>query len=145
LLADTKSEADRVRTSAQRQVDELNKQKESVAAHLAQISQLLGGQMPGIADALKPKPAPAVQAPAPKAVTSAPPAGNGAPAAAAPVTKVVAASAAPTRSASPDAPAGQHAAPGRPDSQPSAGGAGVAKQSANAKSSKADDEEWWTE
>jgi hypothetical protein len=61
------------------------------------------------------------------------------------VTKVVAASAAPTRSASPDAPAGQHAAPGRPDSQPSAGAAGVAKQSANAKSSKADDEEWWTE
>ena len=79
LLADTKSEADRVRTAAQRHVDELNKQKESVAAHLAQISQLLGGQMPGLADALTNRPAaPAVQQAAPKAVTSAPPSGNGA-------------------------------------------------------------------
>ena len=49
LLADTKAEAERHRSAAQRHVDELNKQKESVAAHLAQISQLLGGQMPGIA------------------------------------------------------------------------------------------------
>jgi hypothetical protein len=138
-----------VRTAAQRHVDELNKQKESVAAHLTQISQLLGGQMPGIADALKPKPA--VQAQAPRAV-AAPPSGNGgnggngAPQAAAPKappTAQQAAPAAPPRTS--EVPAGQHAAPGRPDSQPSAG-AGVAKQSANAKSGgKGDDDEWWTE
>jgi hypothetical protein len=53
LLADTKSEADRVRTAAQRHVDDLNKQKDSVAAHLSKISQLLGNQVPGLADALK--------------------------------------------------------------------------------------------
>src|SRR5262249_54965195 len=71
LLADTKAEAERVRTAAQRHVDDLNKQKDSVAAHLAQISQLLGTQMPGLADALK-QPQAAVAAPATKAVTAGP-------------------------------------------------------------------------
>ena len=54
LLSDTKAEAERQLSAAQRQVDELNKQKENTAAHLAQISQLLGGQLPGMRDALKP-------------------------------------------------------------------------------------------
>ncbi len=54
LLADTKSEIERHRASAQREVDELSKQKESISSHLAQISQLLGTQMGGLADALKP-------------------------------------------------------------------------------------------
>jgi vacuolar-type H+-ATPase subunit H len=78
LLAETKSEAERQRTSAQRHVDDLNKQKESVAAHLAQISQLLGTQMPGLSDALKPAPAvPAVASSPARAVTAAPaPAGG---------------------------------------------------------------------
>jgi hypothetical protein len=64
LLADTKSEADWARTAAQRHVDDLNKQKDSVAAHLAQISQLLGNKVPGLADALKlsaSAPAPAIK------------------------------------------------------------------------------------
>ena len=65
-----------IRSLAQRQVDELNKQKESVGAHLAQISQLLGAQMPGLADVLKTSPPQqqAVSAPAAKAVTAGPPA-----------------------------------------------------------------------
>ena len=46
LLADTKSEIERHRASAQREVDDLSKQKESISSHLAQISQLLGTQMP---------------------------------------------------------------------------------------------------
>jgi hypothetical protein len=117
-----------VRTSAQRQVDELNKQKESVAAHLSQISQLLGGQM-NLADALKPSPA--VQAPPAKAVT-APPTGNGSPAQKATV-------AAPVR---PSAPGGQHAAPARPDAPTQAA---PTKQSASAKADNADEQEWWTE
>ena len=54
-------------------MDDLNKQKESVAAHLAQISQLLGTQMPGLSDALKPAPAvPAVASSPARAVTAAP-------------------------------------------------------------------------
>src|SRR6185369_16151715 len=55
LMADTKSEIERHRAGAQREVDELTKQKESISTHLAQISQLLGTQMPGLADALKPR------------------------------------------------------------------------------------------
>ncbi len=90
--------------------------------------------MPGLADAFAPKPAPAVQAPPTRAVTAAPPSGNGSPAAAA--TKATVA-AAPGRS---EAPAGQHAAPGRPDA-PTA----TVKQSASAKAAKGDEQEWWQE
>jgi hypothetical protein len=54
-------------------VDELNKQKESVGAHLAQISQLLGASMPGLVDVLQSTPPqPAVAPPAAKAVTVGP-------------------------------------------------------------------------
>jgi hypothetical protein len=111
-----------VRNNAQRQVDELNKQKESVGAHLAQISQLLGGTMPGLADVLKasPQPQPAVApapAPAPaRAVTAGPAEAEPVPAAAA-------------------APARHSAPPAAPE---------AAKASANGKPGEGEDE-WWTE
>src|SRR5262249_47492258 len=79
LLADTRSEIERHRAAAQREVDELSKQKESISTHLAQISQLLGTQMPGLADALKPPARPAVAAAAPKAVAPPPAAPQPAP------------------------------------------------------------------
>lgn len=61
-----------MRTAAQRHVDELSKQKKSIAAHLAQISQLLGASMPGLVDVPQSSPAqqPAVAAPAATAITA---------------------------------------------------------------------------
>ena len=75
LMADTKNELERHRAVAQREVDDLTRQKESISSHLAQISQLLGTQMPGLSEALKPQSRGAVapQA-APKAVAGPPPA-----------------------------------------------------------------------
>jgi len=106
-----------VRNSAQRQVDDLNKQKESVGAHLAQISQLLGGTMPGIAEALKPSsPQQAVASSPARAVTAGPAAEAAQVSAAAPV---------------------RHAAAPAPADAP-------AKASANGKQGEGDDE-WWTE
>ena len=46
LLAETKADAERRRAAAQRDVDELTRQKDSIATHLAQVRQLLGGQLP---------------------------------------------------------------------------------------------------
>jgi cell division septum initiation protein DivIVA len=57
LLAATRSAAERERAIAQRFVDELNEQKEGVAADLALISELLGAQMPRLSAALKRAPA----------------------------------------------------------------------------------------
>ncbi|HYA52209.1 MAG TPA: hypothetical protein VEG33_13660, partial [Streptosporangiaceae bacterium] len=114
---------ERHRAAAQREVDELSKQKESISTHLAQISQLLGTQMPGLADALKPNARPAVAAAAPKAVAP-PPA---APAQAAPGQTQSQAQAQPAPAAS-QAPAG-----------------GAPKQPVPAKAAKSNDEEWWTE
>jgi len=111
------------RASAQREVDELSKQKESISTHLAQISQLLGTQMPGLADALKQPARPAVAAAAPKAVAPPPPA---APAHATP---------------SQGQPTQAQQAPAA--SQAPAGGA--PKQPVPAKAAKSNDEEWWTE
>jgi len=48
LLAETKADAERRRAAAQREVDELTRQKDSIATHLAQVRQLLGGQLPGM-------------------------------------------------------------------------------------------------
>ena len=60
---------------AQREVDDLTRQKESISSHLAQISQLLGTQMPGLSEALKPQSRAAVGSQAaPKAVAGPPPA-----------------------------------------------------------------------
>jgi hypothetical protein len=47
LLTEVKADAERRRAAAQRQVDELTRQKDSIASHLAQVCQLLGGQLPG--------------------------------------------------------------------------------------------------
>jgi hypothetical protein len=84
LLSETKADADRRRVASQREVDELTRQKDNITTHLAQVRQLLGGQL-GIQlppmDAAMTAPAPvkpAVESPPP--VASAPvsrPAGNG--------------------------------------------------------------------
>ena len=63
MLAETKADAERRRAAAQREVDELTRQKDSIATHLAQVRQLLGGQLPGMGAN------PAMQAPAPKPAT----------------------------------------------------------------------------
>ena len=48
MLAETKADAERRRAAAQREFEELTRQKDSIAIHLAQVRQLLGGQMPGM-------------------------------------------------------------------------------------------------
>ena len=53
LLAEAEAEAERQHATTKRHVDDLKKQKESVAEDLALVSQLLGAQMPRIAAALK--------------------------------------------------------------------------------------------
>jgi len=121
-MADTKSEIDRHRAAAQREVDDLTRQKESISTHLAQISQLLGGQMPGLSEALKPaqQTRHAVGAPAPKAVAApAPPAPREEP-----------------------RPAQAQSAPANSGGQAPAG---AQKQPVSAKAAKANDDEWWTE
>jgi hypothetical protein len=57
LLTAAKAEAERQRTAAQRYVDDLNEQKKGVTEDLAQVSQVLGAQMPRLAAALKRSPA----------------------------------------------------------------------------------------
>jgi uncharacterized membrane protein len=109
---------ERHRAAAQREVDDLTRQKESISTHLAQISQLLGTQMPGLSEALKPAQSRGAVAPAaPKAVAGPPPP-------------------APRQEARPPAQAPQAQA------QPPANGP---KQPVSAKSAKSNDEEWWTE
>jgi len=153
-MADTKAEIERHRAGAQREVDELTKQKESISSHLAQISQLLGTQMPGLADALKPRqavgtgqkavgPAPAQAAPGqagpPQAAPAAPPR-NGGSTQAAPATQVSqaapAAGQAAPRQQTQAAPAQQATQAGQPP---------AAKQPVSAKAKASNDEEWWTE
>jgi hypothetical protein len=124
-------------------VDDLNKQKESVAAHLAQISQLLGNQMTGLGAAMQPaQAAPAVSASPAKAVTAAP-ANGGSQAAPAPAPS-------PRQNGpSGQAPGGQAPggqAPGGQGAGGRSGGAPSAKQSVSAKSAKSgDNEDWWTD
>src|SRR5579875_3054099 len=67
--------------TAQREVDELTRQRDNITSHLAQVRQLLGGQlgvpMPGMdpSPAVTPPPAkPAIADNAPPAVTAAAPA-----------------------------------------------------------------------
>ena len=90
-----------------------------MGAHLAQISQLLGGSMPGLADVLKPSASqPAVAPPATRAVTSGRPNEP---------TQYQPAAAAPSARHSASAPAD-----------------GSAKAAANGKQAEGEDE-WWTE
>src|SRR5262249_58659723 len=71
LRAEPRPEADRHANAAQRRVDEANKQYETVQAHLAQISQLLGPSAATLSSA----PAPALAGP--RAAVAAAPATNG--------------------------------------------------------------------
>jgi hypothetical protein len=48
LLAEVKADSERRRAAAQREVDELTRQKDPIASHLAQVRQLMGGQLPGM-------------------------------------------------------------------------------------------------
>ena len=62
LMSETKTEAERRRVAAQREVDELTRQKDNISTHLAQVRQLLGGQlgvqMPAMPDPAVPRPRP---------------------------------------------------------------------------------------
>ena len=44
MLAETRADAERRRVASQREVDELTRQKDSIASHLVQVRQLLGGR-----------------------------------------------------------------------------------------------------
>ena len=59
LLAEVKADAERRRAVARREVDELTRQQDSIVSHLAQMRQLLVGQLPGTdaGQAAQPKPA----------------------------------------------------------------------------------------
>ncbi|HTQ94303.1 MAG TPA: hypothetical protein VMK84_32905, partial [Streptosporangiaceae bacterium] len=153
--AETKADAERRRAAAQREVDELTRQKDSIATHLAQVRQLLGGQLPGM-DA-------AVQAPAAKPAIAAEPAPAAPPTQVAPAAPAAPAGAprngnggsvAPT-TVQPAQQSGHAAtqvtqvspAPTAAQQRPANGGAPApaqagAKQAANGKE---DDEDWWTE
>ena len=134
LLAETKADAERRRAAAQREVDDLTRQKDSIATHLAQVRQLLGGQLPGMDAA-------AMQAPAPKPAIAAEPAPAGVPrngngGSVAPTTVQSAQQSG--HQATQVSPAQQRPANGAPPPATQAS----AKQSANGKE---DDEDWWTD
>jgi hypothetical protein len=46
LIADTKTELERHRAAAQREVDELNRQKDAITASLEQLRRLISGHAP---------------------------------------------------------------------------------------------------
>jgi hypothetical protein len=145
MLAETKADAERRRATAQRDVDELTRQKDSIASHLAQVRQLLGGQLPmdAAVTAMQPKPAiaadpgpgtPSGSVSAPRNGTSTPPA----PTTVQPVPSGQSAAHQPTQ-VSP-APAQAQPRPGNGGSPATAQAS--TKQAANGKE---DDEDWWTE
>ena len=59
LLTEVKADSERRRAATQREVDELTRQQDSIASHLAQVRQLLVGQLPGTdaVQAAQPRPA----------------------------------------------------------------------------------------
>jgi len=130
MMSEAKTEAERRRVTSQREVEELTRQKDNISSHLAQVRQLLGGQLgvpmpPSMDPAVSAPPAkPAITEPAPAPA----PAGNGggapgvAPAA--------------VRQAGNGAPAAPAAQAPRP------AGNGVA---AKPEGKPEDDENWWTE
>jgi hypothetical protein len=140
-------------------VDELTRQKDSIATHLAQVRQLLGGQLPGMdAAAMQAPPAkPAIAAdPAP----AAPPAPVAPPTQAAPVAPATAprngngGSVGPTtvqpaqQSGHQSTQATQVSPAATAAQQRPANGGAPAPAQAGAKQSpngKEDDEDWWTE
>jgi hypothetical protein len=141
MLAETKADAERRRAAAQHEVDDLTRQKDSIASHLAQVRQLLGGQLPGMdaaAQALQPKQAIAADpGPAPRNGNS----GGAAPTTVQPIPQAAhqatQVSQPPTQAQRPAAAAGAGATNG---GAPAA--AQATKQAANGKE---DDEDWWTE
>jgi len=141
LLAETKTDAERRRAAAQREVDELTRQKDSIATHLAQVRQLLGGQLPMDAAMQAPAPKPAIAAdPVPSAP---PPPHNGAAVPPAP-TMAQPAQPGPAVTQVSSAPTQVHQRPTNGGSlapSPAAAQAS-AKQRANGKD---DDDDWWTE
>src|SRR6266567_171738 len=56
LLTEVKTDAERRRAAGRREVDDLTRQQDSIVGHLAQVRQLLVGQLPGT-DAAQAKPA----------------------------------------------------------------------------------------
>ncbi|HEY1819666.1 MAG TPA: cellulose-binding protein, partial [Trebonia sp.] len=75
-ISEAKSEAERRRLTAQREVEELTRQKDNITTHLAQVRQLLGGQL-GIQ--MPPMEAAVAPAPVQPAVESAPVGSSAAP------------------------------------------------------------------
>jgi len=138
LLAETKADAERRRAAAQREVDDLTRQKDGIASHLAQVRQLLGGQMAGMAgmdsamQAAPPKPAIAADPGAPRNGNSG----------AAPTTvqPVQSAGGHQATQVSP-APTQAQRSAGGPANGGAPAGTQATKQAANGK----DDEDWWTE
>ena len=47
LLTEVKTDAERRRAAGRREVDDLTRQQDSIVGHLAQVRQLLVGQLPG--------------------------------------------------------------------------------------------------
>ena len=136
LMTEARTEAERRRVTAQREVDELTRQKDNIASHLAQVRQLLGGQLGAVPNvpnmdpsvgAPQAKPAIAESAPKPAPAGNPAPAAAAAPAAARPTGNGTATAQAPRPQASNGAPAPTAAAP----AQKAAG--------------KENDEDWWTE
>jgi len=138
-MTEARTEAERRRVTAQREVDELTRQKDNIASHLAQVRQLLGGQLGAVPNvpnmdpsvgAPQAKPAIAESAPAPKPAPAPAPA-------TAPATAAAPAAARPTGNgtATAQAPRPQgNGAPAPTVAAPAQKGAG-----------KENDEDWWTE
>jgi hypothetical protein len=143
LLTEARTDAERRRVTAQREVDELTRQKDNIGSHLAQVRQLLGGQLggqmptmdPSVAAPPQPKPAIAESAPAAQAA----PAGNPKPAPTAAAPTVAAAAPAAARQGGNGAATAQAA-------RPAAGnGAPAAAPAPKAEGKPENDEDWWTE
>jgi hypothetical protein len=138
MLAETKADAERRRAAAQREVDDLTRQKDSIASHLAQVRQLLGGQVPDMAGA-----AAALQQPKPISPDPVPPR-NGASGGAAPTTVQPVQSSASATQVSPAATQASRATNGSTNGGTN-GGAPAGAATKQAASGKEDDEDWWTE
>jgi hypothetical protein len=146
FINEAKNDAERRRVTAQREVDELTRQKDNISAHLAQVRQLLGGQfgvsIPGM------EAAQASVSSAEKPAIASQSGGNG-----------NAAIAAPAGSPRPAANAGVASGSGagnRGNGTPSAAGAATTAtprpaagspdaQAASPAPEKKNDEDWWTQ
>jgi hypothetical protein len=143
MLAETKADAERRRAAAQREVDDLTRQKDSIASHLAQVRQLLGGQVPDMAGA-----AAALQQPKPISPDPVPASAprNGASGGAAPTTvQPVQSSATQVSPAATQASRPTNSSANGSTSGGTSGGAPAGAATKQAAGGKEDDEDWWTE